>query len=709
MFPSWLHRGAAVAVLFVAAGCGRGPDREAAWSDAGVVTQVSSDSEAFISVFRPVVLRQTLAGVWGPLLEDPAARASWDRTPAGHLVGAVMGEPTPAALMEAVLASGGDEVFLVCGPGTAAQLAAAQRIKRLFEAARLRNLFTPFPGEGLFGSGDDEVADATPEDLADAAFTDVIIPLPPAMQDALESFVGDAAIPPMLVGFKLPPENRVLPDLLLAWVDGLPEAIPRDQITTREGGSFTRVRLPLVSVVPHEAARRARDLLAANIGDPYTATELIRELLSKTTLLQFGDARGYFLVSVGMDDPLAAFTTDFDESLASTDDLDRLRPHLGPGVAGVFFADPLIVSLAASPPPVGEYLDAAMESALEFAPADRLRSLRTLADPLRRQAAELFHPRIAAISGVVAAGDDGWRADLFGGSLAPRLAVENAVPVLGADGEVALLWTEHWEADYGVQLARFAAGVAEFSDRWLDALGPLFLDGASRERYGRIFGLLSTAGAPFLGEAGPLLGEAFDRNVGLVLGLDGLMPPPPFTPPAASKASLPRVAVAAGLRDRAALGHLGEALLAPAHGASALWPPPFGEQSGAGATTYVYPIPLAGPDLGLAVTVQKDRWMMGSSASFVADMAAIPRPPRREATVQSIRWRTAPTAGFATAWAAALEEDPALAPLTLGLLPQEPSTLRALAAILEVPRQLDYRAVWEDGVLHRTLLLAPAP
>ncbi len=705
----WLCRTAVVLSLLWTAGCPRGPDPATEWREAGFISQAAADTEAFLSLHHPAATATAVAAAWRPVLEDPALRASWERTPAGQITGAILDEATAVTLLDAIAASSGDEIFLVCGAGTAAQLAALQRIKRLFEAARVRNLFTPFPGEGLFAGADEPPEEATPEDLARAAFTDVIIPLPPAMQEALEYFVRDAAVPPLLAGFRSETAKRLLPATLGAWVDSLPENIPRDTWTADDDTTFRRVRLPLSAVIPWEAARRARDLLAAGIGDPETATEIIRGLLAKTTLMHFGEARGYFLVSVGMDNPLDALAGDFADSLAAREELDRLRPLLGTQVAALFYADPLMVSLAASPPPVGEYLDAALESALEFAPADRLRTLRRTAELLRPQAEALFQPRVAAFRGLVMNDDEGWRAELFGGSLAPRLALENATPLLAPTPELSLLWTEHWEKDYAGRLARFAAALSAFSDEWIDALGPVFLDAPTRERTGRLLGWLAAASAPLDGPAAGLLDDAFNNNTALALGLDGIMPSPPFTPPAAAQAILPRLAVAVGLGKTAALGRLHEELLAPHDDAALLWPLPVTTTAADGTTTYAYPLPLAGPDLAPAVTIQRKRWILGTSPSFNTVVAALPSASRRATAVQTIHMATAPMADFAAAWAEALEAEPGMGALTFDLIPREPSTLRALAAVGQRPHHFHYHARWERGVLHRVLTLRPAP
>jgi hypothetical protein len=333
------------------------------------------------------------------------------------------------------------------------------------------------------------------------------------MQEALENFVRHAAIPPVVAGLKLAPDDNRLPALLEAWVERLPEKIPRDKFSAGEHGEFTRVRLPVLSFVPREAAVRARDILAANIGDPYAATYLIRDLMAKSTTLCFGRARGYFLVTVGLDDPREALAPDFADSLPANGVLDRVAPRLGPGQAALLYADPLIVSLAAAPPPVGEYLDAAMESALEFAPSDAIRSLRTAAAPLRGQAEELFRPRVAALGGVVRETEGRWSAELFGGSLAPRLALGNARPLLAADPRMAVIWTEHWEADYAARVARFAAGASAFAEEWLETLGPVFLETGARDRMGWLLGMLAAAWRPLGGDTVNLLEKAVDHHV----------------------------------------------------------------------------------------------------------------------------------------------------------------------------------------------------
>lgn len=690
----------------VAAGCGPGPRSEETWQSAGFARHIPADTEAFVSLRGPADRWAAVASAWAPLLADPGLRQTWLRSPAGRIAEPFWSTPVLPSLWQASGSAIGEEFFVSFGPGTASQLAALQQIKRLFEAARVRNLFTPIPDAGLVPPDADDLAAELPDNLADAAFTEVMVPLPPAMQEALENFVRNAAIPPIAIGMKLAPDDQRLPALLENWVAQLPQKIPRDKFKAGEHGEFIRVRLPVMSIVPREAAVRARDILGANIGDPYAATYIIRDLMAKTTTLCLGRTHGYFLVTVGMDDPRDALASGFAASLPAKGALDRVAPLLGPDNAALVYADPLIVSLAAAPPPVGEYLDAALESALEFAPGEKIRALRSAAAPLREQAEELFHPRVAALSGVVREKEGLWSATLFGGSFAPRLALQNAHPLLGADPRFPVLWTEHWEADYAVRVARFAAGVSAFAENWLETLGPVFLQNAERDRYGRLLGLVSALLQPFGGATAGLLEQAFDHDVALAVGLDGVMPPAPFAPPAAAKAVLPRVAIGTGLRNRGALGELRNGLAA---GHTLPLFTPVESNSEGGATTYAYPVPMAGPDVAPAVTLDARRWVLGTSPSFSAAVAAAPEAPRGNLSVQSIHISTAPLAAFAGAWADALEEDGNLSSLTRGLLPSEPSTLRALATVLRTPRTFTYQARWEKDVLHRELELKPAP
>ena len=692
-------------LLAAAAGCQRTPRSEEIWRDAGFIRHVPAATEAYLSLHGAERWKAVLSA-WVPLLANPGFREVWSRTPAGRITEPFRAEDSLTTLLQALSSSPPEEAFVAFGPGTASQLAALQQVKRLFEAARVRNLFTPVPDAGLVPPEENDPSEELPEDLADAAFTEVMLPLPPAMQEALENFVRHAAIPPVVAGLKLAPDDNRLPALLEAWVERLPEKIPRDKLPAGEHGEFTRVRLPVLSVVPREAAVRARDILAANIGDPYAATYLIRDLMAKSTTLCFGRARGYFLVTVGLDDPREALAPDFAGSLPAKGVLDRVAPRLGPGQAALLYADPLIVSLAAAPPPVGEYLDAAMESALEFAPGDAIRSLRTAAAPLRGQAEELFHPRVAALGGVVRETEGRWSAELFGGSLAPRLALGNARSLLAADTRMAVIWTEHWEADYAARVARFAAGASAFAEEWLETLGPVFLETGARDRMGWLLGMLAAAWRPLGGDTVNLLEKAFDHHVALAVDLEGVMPGPPFAPPAAAQAILPRVAVAAGLRDRQALGELRAKIAA----SSALpLMTPVETTPASGATTYAYPVPLAGPDLAPAVTVDASRWILGTSPSFTAAVAALPGTPRGNSSVQAVHLSTAPIAAFAESWANALEKDESLSALTGDLLPSEPATLRAAARLLRTPRRFHYEARWENDTLHRVLELTPEP
>jgi hypothetical protein len=692
----------AVAVL-AGGGCRKAPTEAAdPWAAYGFIRHVPDEAEGFLLLNRPRDQWRGLAPLWQPLLETPAVRESWQRTPPGRLAGTYLEAPTTAPLLDALAEAAREEVFVVLGAGTAAQLAALQRVKRLFEAARLRNLFTPLPPADAPPEGEVPFEEL-PEDLAAAAFTEVIVPLPPAMQETLEKFVRDAAIPPLLLGAKIPPD-AALPRLLEQWVAALPEKLPRDKVDAGPHGSFTRVRLPVTMLVPTAVAVRARDILAANLGDPYAATYIIRDLLAKVTTLGFGRMHGYFVISVGTESGLPVLAGAPDDSLTTVPAMRRLEPLLGGDTAALFYADPLVVSLAAAPPPVAEYLDAAMESALEFAPAEKIRALRDAAAGLREQAAELFRPRVAAVSGLVQKSDDGWRAELFGGSFAPRLALGNAAPIMAPGAGVDFLWTEIWEEGYARRWLDFAGGFAAFSTTWLQTLGPVFLDDAQQARAD---GLLQLVGPPLQqlqNTAGQLIESALDPHVFFAASLDGTMPSAPLLPAAAERALLPRFATGAGLRDREALTRGWQELNASA---TSRWPEPVASGQPDGVLSYEYPLPLGGPDLGLAVTIAGQRWILGSSARFNRQVAALPAPAAGATAVQTITFTTAPLATFASAWSDALAAEPSLASATGGLIPADPATLDALAQIFKTPRRFRYEAKWEKDMLHRVLELAP--
>lgn len=701
-----------LAALLLAAGCGR-KETPAAGEDAAgdkwaafpFLRRSPDNTEAFVALRRPAEVWSEIASTWAPLLSDPGMLAWAQGTAPGRLATAFLEAPRTPPLLAALSTAMEHEVFIACGPGTGSQLAALQQIKRLFDAARLRNLFTPLPTEAV---PPEEVVplEELPEDLGSSAFTEVIVPLAPAMQETLEKFVREAAIPPLLIGAKIPPDSP-LPALLQEWVDSLPEQIPRDRVEAGEHGQFTRVRLPVTMLVPSNVAVRARDLLATNIGDVYAATYIVRDVLSKVTTLGFGRMHGYFIVSVGPESGLPELAADPAQSLAASPAMQRLEPLLGPEDAAVFYADRLVVSLAAAPPPVAEYLDAAVESALEFAPAETIEPLRAQAAPLRAQAEELFRPRTTEVSGLVQKTGSQWRAELFGGSFAPRLASGNAAPLIAPGADVDILWTENWQEGYAQRMLDFAAGVAAFAADWTEALGPVFLE---EERQATVDTAIRLIGAPvreLKDKTGTLLQNALGPQVAMAVSFDGAMPPPPLMPAAAAEAVLPRVALGAVLRDREALAR-GWDELTGGRGSSG-WPRPVSSTEPDGAVTYEYPLPLGGPDLGAAVTIEGRRWLLGNSRAFNMRVASLPAPAAGTTAVQTIEFSTAPLATLTATWARAMESDPSLAGFSGGMLPQNPRSLAAVAEVLKIPRRFHYEARWENDVLHRVLALTPAP
>lgn len=682
--------------------CRRAPEHVGSWDDVPAAQLAPADSEGFLLIREAGSLRGSLAPAWRNLSADPAVLAAWKTTPWSRILEALVPEADQTAQFLADFTAG--DTFVILGPGTATQLATVQQVKRLFEAARLRNLFTPLPPSGVPAEMPEPLDDPS-VNLESAAFTEVMVPLPPAMEAALEHFVQTAQVPPVIFGGQLPAGSNV-PARLAAWAEGLPPHVTRDTFDF-EGSPFVRVNLLVANLVPREAAVRARDLLAANIGDPYNATLIVRGLLAKPTTISFGQARGFFLVCIGFPEGIPILAASADASLAAAPAMQPLVAHLGPGAVAVFHADALIAGLAASPPPVGEYLDAALESALEFAPSHRIRPLREAASFLRARAADLFKPRVSAASGVIRRDNARWSAEIFGGSLAPRLSGENARPLLGDAPSFGLVWNEHWEEGYARRLLEFTGKLAAFSADWTDALGPDFPE-AGRST-GSPSGALQGPAAG-LAAVDPVLWDlALGRQVALAVDLSGVAPPPPLLPEAAGRTSVPRLAIAAGAGDRRALQDIWGQLTAASDGNPlSTWPPPSTRTLPGGAVLHEYPLPLGRADLGAAVALDDSRWVLSTSPGF-AETVAGAHGGGKDRSIQTVTIETAPFARFASTWAEALEAEPSLAGWIPGFLPSTPAALRAAALLLQTPRRFHYEARWDNGAVRRSLVLEPSP
>lgn len=684
----------------LAVSCRRAPEHAGTWDDFPAARSAPAETEGFLLVRDAGSLHAALAPALAGLADDPSVRTAWQISPWGRILGAVFPETEKAAGLLADFASG--DAFVILGPGTAAQLAMVQQVKRLFAAARLRNLFTPLPPSGSVEEAPD-LLDDPGVSLESAAFTEVMVPLPPAMEAALDHFVKAAQVPPLILGSEVPADGR-LPARLASWVEGLPPHVSRDTFDF-EGEPFVRVNVLVANLIPREAAVRARDLLAANIGDPYNATLIVRGLLAKSTTVSFGRARGFFLVCIGWPEGVPVLAGTAGSSLAAAPSMQPLTAHIGSGAVAVFHADALIAGLAAAPPPVGEYLDAALESALEFAPSRRIRPLREAAASLRTSASGLFQPRVSAASGVIRRDDGRWSAEMFGGSVAPRLSTENARALLGAAPAFALVWNEQWEEGYARRLLEFTGRLAAFSADWTDALGPDFPEAG--QAAGPLLRLLQGP-ASRLAAVDPALWDlAFGGEV--ALAMDFVAPSPPVPPEVSGAAVLPRFAVAARTGDRRALEDIWGQLIAPSEANPlSTWPPPVSRTLPHGAELHEYPMPSGGAGLGAAVAVDKSRWVLSTSPALAEAVVEAPAGGKRP-LIQSVQWDTAPWARLATDWAKALEADPSLVAWMPGFLPSSPSALRAAALFLQSPRRFRYEARWENGTIRRSMALEPAP
>ncbi len=670
-------------LLPLISGCEKKPSTP--WKNAGFAEHIAADTEGYFSLRHPIGHLRDIRSTWETLLADPAFGASWRESSWGKAVEMIAGSEPLLALGKTFAAIGDDEYFLALGRGSGDRLASARQMRQLFEAARLRNFFTPPVAEDAPSELAKNAA-ATPSELA--AFTEVAVPLSPDMEKALQKFVRDFSMPSILLGAKLRDNAEPSQNFLKMWADGLPEKFPREKFSLSPHGEFTRVRIQIAHLLPPGEAKRGRDALAAIIGDPYVATDLLRALISKPVVISFGRAFGYFLVSIGPDETFPALAENFESSLAALPMLAPLAAHTDDKTSVLFYADTLVTGLAAFRPPVGEYIDAAVESAQEFAPDDRVKSLRAAAASLRHQAEELFQPDVAATCGVITRREAGWSVDVFGGPLAPRLARENGYLPLTDSGQ-ALLWSERWQDGYTERLLHFVGELTAFASDWADGAGSLLLNPKKRiwlEEF------LSTVNAPpirLVDREPSIWNDAFDSDRTLVLD--------------AAAASSPHVAVMVGLRNRGALGKKWATL------SKGVWEP-FRSTSPSDdvALHELFPPRPGAPDLNPTVAIGNRRWILSSSAALARFLVSTPPSSHKANGIQHIQIETPPLAAFANARADALEAESSLS--ALDWLPASPQAWRAASALLrEGGRWIRCEARWEDDTLHRTITLTAAP
>lgn len=674
-------------------GCDQKPPATPSWDNAGFVTHVPRDTEGFLSLQKPMKHWRHLQPMWNTFLSDPALQASWRKSPWGQIAGTITSSETLAPLGRAILEADSDEYIFILQRGAATPLAAALQMQRLFKSARLQNLFTPSPAENI---SSELPTKSHADSLEAAAFTDISVPLTPAMEEALKKIVKDISVPPFLVGIKLHAKDESLPKAFKTWAEALSDKFLREKFVLAPHGEFTRVRTQIAYLLPKGAAQRGRDALAATIGDPYTATDLLRTFISKPIVISFGEAFGYFFVMIGPDNASPVFAENFETSLAALPAMAPLASQSPSKIAALFYADALLVGLSVPPPPLQKYLDAALVTALEFAPAEHVESLSTSATTLQRQTDALFHPLVAAVSGTITREESGWNADVFGGPLPPRLAQENGRPLLEMNPDWALLWTEYWQDDYSGNLLQFAGNLSAFAAQWTTDLGPLILDPKKSAWIEKLLHVLQESSA-HLAQIEPTSWDtAFDRRRALALAFDKATP-------TAGKSLWPRVALMAGIQDRKVLGENGAAL------ASSLWHPTHTNSLPSGGISYEFSWPSEKPNEGLTVTLENQRWILGFPSSFTQTLGEAPTPLRGTDSLQRIYLTTVPWAALATTWADAIEADPSLAIYLPDFLPHNPQTLRTTAILLQEPYQLRYEARWEGKLLHRTIQLSPHP
>lgn len=635
--------------LLLPAACRRNtPDVPAVdtWTHAGFLAQVPADAEAFLLFQQPREIFAELSRLLTPATNDPALRTVWQNSPWWPIAAEFHRAPAAAPLWPAWQDAAHHEFFVVLGTGAAAQLSDAQKIVRFFAAARLRNLFTP----GAEIMTDLEPVPLEPaENWSEAAFTEVMTPLPPAMEEALEKFVRDAAVPPLMLAAKIS-DTSPLPTTVRTWMESLPPQIPRDEVTFPPHGNFSRVRIPLSLLVPSSAAIKARDILAAQIGDPYRASHIVRQLLSSPCVISCGRIGEYFVVTAGTEDGRPLLASEPERSLTTLPIVQQIQPWHGASTAALLYAAEPLVRQTSRPPPLHEYLDAAMESAYEFAPADRIKPLQSAAADLRRQIDHLFNPHIAPLAAALLRDNRTWTWQSFGGSLAPRFARENATPVFSTAAPAPVVWNENWQPGYAGHFLNFIDGLTHFISAWVEALRGVFPEP------------LAFSGLPQLPVTPETLiwiNEAISPQFGLVAA-------------ARRNDAFPEFAVAAAVGDADS------------------W----------NAST---------PALLRGATLINDRALFAFPSTYAATAANFVSSEGSSPGVQLMRMDTALLADSLSAWSAQLRSSPDNMTNLSDHWLFEPEAIDSLAAMFRTPRRITAATFWEDKMLRRTLTLEPTP
>jgi hypothetical protein len=119
--------------------------------------------------------------------------------------------------------------------------------------------------------------------------------------------------------------------------------------------------------------------------------------------------------------------------------------------------------------------------------------------------------------------------------------------------------------------------------------------------------------------------SALGSESGLLVNLDGAMPPLPQIPPELKNVKIPRILVVSDLKDRAKLGAAWLGISKVVNGIAALAqvpvkPDPVEKQEG-NVTMWGLPIPIDTGDLWPHTAVAGNRWYLGTSPSFTKEAA----------------------------------------------------------------------------------------
>jgi hypothetical protein len=670
-------------------------------ANSGFAAQVPGNVEGLCAVYgsSDLLHKFTSSKMWAELQALPPIQTL--------LGGALLPKSGPAAaqgfdfakarsITKALL---GDECFLVFSPGATAQFANLQQLQ---QEAQVFSMLNGQPGIAGKAAADALTKEAAPR----------LLPL-----------VQKAEVPAVWMGFKAAAQKAAIDDGLAKLLAQKPAAIKTSDFQLAGKYPFHLLACTVRDALDAKQQAALKEKLGAALGAGPLADQAAEAVLSRHVECAYGWVGDYLLVSLGSGHDHLQLAASPADSILAKPELAIAADYQHPGFHTLGFetADMLKTLLDSqwNFTPILERLKSALLAAQPglITPEDSTRldgEIQQIGEKLKPLGPQKFAPMVA-----VSWWEHGLHSESFGGAESDALKLAGPLNFASVPTAQTFLWTDkRVNPDYVTKV--FAL---------LDYLGPVLWQETHQLALDRLPPEKKQQSAMFEQLVLPKLQEfyritheeflaSFGEEAALALDFQGPVPALPMLPEPLTKGlKLPRLAVIRDLQDRALLQKSAASYGAWLKQVFALLPAQaqaipgllqVAAQSKDGVDYSILTLPMKLDDLAPEVAVTPKLWLMGTSASQLAEITAkLAQPTPGPAAGFMLHLSMPAACAYLQLWIDAMKANPDFFAQAKSLAPQKVAAdtqqLEQVVKFARILGPLDFKMDEVNGQPHTSL------